>query len=310
LGISNWNYDVEESQFSDIIPEDKKVLFKAINSNNFAVLTKHTKDEKSLLILYIIHAENGKVIQKQYEKNVDFNLPINLLYDENSVFVTYYNPESLFYEIWVTELYRSNFESSFTEMLHKHFFENSLNKDADDVYYFQQPEYVVFPQKYLFPLGIKKIEAVKTFRGVTKRNLLIITPNNQLYSMDRALLSTRRIEGTPLENQDHSFGSAELPPYQPILPQIPLFVASYNYQLVGLKDIVVSPTTFESTSLVLTYGHDLYFTRVSPEKGYDMLNEDFNYIYLIVTVVTILAATYVMKRMAKGSKIYRIFSGI
>jgi len=248
-----------------------------------------------------------KIIQTQYQQDVDFSVSVNLLFDENGIFVTYLNSRTLFYEIWVTEIYRSQIENLFTDMLYKHFFENDLRKSHEDEYYHLQQEYMIIPQKYIFPLGISQIQCVHTLKGVTKRNLLIITPNNQVYSLDRALLSTRRIEGKPLENTENSFGSIELPPYHSILPITPMNVITYNHKLVGLEEIIISPTMFESTSLVLIYGHDLYFTRVSPEKGFDMLNEDFNYFYLMATVVTILAATFIMRRFTKRSKIFKAF---
>ena len=59
-------------------------------------------------------------------------------------------------------------------------FENGVRNSLQDDYYFGEPHYVIFPQKYIFPIGIKNIEAVTTYKGITKRNLLIITPNNQV----------------------------------------------------------------------------------------------------------------------------------
>lgn len=45
-----------------------------------------------VLNLYIINAKTGRIIFNQFQKYVELNLPINMVYDENSVFVTYYNP--------------------------------------------------------------------------------------------------------------------------------------------------------------------------------------------------------------------------
>lgn len=39
---SQWSYDIDETSFKTIIPEDKKVIYKFSDSNNFALLTKST----------------------------------------------------------------------------------------------------------------------------------------------------------------------------------------------------------------------------------------------------------------------------
>ena len=49
LKISNWNSDREDSYINDVIPEDKKVLYKIIDSNNFAVITKNSKVIPSII---------------------------------------------------------------------------------------------------------------------------------------------------------------------------------------------------------------------------------------------------------------------
>ncbi len=37
--------------------------------------------------------------------DVDFNYKINLLFNENSIYVSYFNSKIMGYEIWVTEAY-------------------------------------------------------------------------------------------------------------------------------------------------------------------------------------------------------------
>ena len=39
---SQWSYDIDETSFKTIIPEDKKVIYKFSDSNNFALLTRST----------------------------------------------------------------------------------------------------------------------------------------------------------------------------------------------------------------------------------------------------------------------------
>lgn len=52
--------------------------------------------ETAILNLYIINSSTGRILLNKYVSNVDFDYPINLVVDENGVFVTYYNKNVFF----------------------------------------------------------------------------------------------------------------------------------------------------------------------------------------------------------------------
>ena len=53
----------------------------------------------------------------------------------------------------------------------------------------------------------------------------------------------------------------------------------------------------ESTSLVLIYGgHDLFFSRLRPSEGFDVLASDFNYPLLIFLLVVLAGCVLALKR--------------
>ena len=88
-------------------------------------------------------------------------------------------------------------------------------------------------------------------------------------------------------------------------------------QVTGLKGILSAPTGLESTSLVFAYGQgyfsrrllvsfavfvvnhsppyprfpDLFFTRITPSKQFDMLAEDFDYLLIAAVVLGLVVAT-------------------
>ena len=52
--------------------------------------------------------------------------------------------------------------------------------------------------------------------------------------------------------------------------------------MIFLNSVVSSsffaaPTELESTSVVFVHGLDLYCTSMTPSKGFDLLNDDFDY---------------------------------
>lgn len=76
--------------------DDTKVILKHIDYSNVAILTKKERPEtlagNGLLSLTIFNCKSGRQIYNHYESNVDLRFPINLIYDENGVYVSYYNP--------------------------------------------------------------------------------------------------------------------------------------------------------------------------------------------------------------------------
>merc|ERR1711967_12358 len=80
--------------------------------------------------------------------------------------------------------------------------------------------------------------------------------------------------------------------YSPTLGGLnPLTVISHRHRIARPRAIVAAPTMLESTSLVLTYGLDLFLTRVAPAREFDRLNEDFNYLALVGAILALTAAT-------------------
>lgn len=81
--------------------------------------------------------------------------------------------------------------------------------------------------------------------------------------------------------------SASLPPYQYFLPYTDKNILNAHLKLDNANGIKVFATEFESTSLVLVYGGEMFFTRIHPDGIFDMLKSDFNYILLGIAVVAI-----------------------
>jgi hypothetical protein len=64
------------------------------------------------------------------------------------------------------------------------------------------------------------------------------------------------------------------------------------WQVLGLRGVSVSPTVLESTTLVLCYGSDLFFTRISPALHFDSLQSDFSYGLLVVALLALTIGTW------------------
>jgi len=76
-----------------------------------------------------------------------------------------------------------------------------------------------------------------------------------------------------------------------------------------LTNIRATPTYFESTSLIFVFGHDVFSSRVAPEKEFDMLGQDFKYPLLLLSVLVAIVAVVIIRYLAKKSRIIKIFVG-
>merc|ERR1711918_175887 len=75
--------------------------------------------------------------------------------------------------------------------------------------------------------------------------------------------------------------------YSALLPAITTNILSYNHSIANLRSIRTVPADLESTSLVMAYGVDIFFIRVNPSKAFDVLNDDFNFVGLALTIVVL-----------------------
>ena len=84
-------------------------------------------------------------------------------------------------------------------------------------------------------------------------------------------------------------------PYMPILPVMNQNVLSYTKEIERLDTIVSAPAGLESTTLVLGYGLDMFFTRAMPSQGFDILPEEFQWELLIIMITALFVGQYVAR---------------
>ena len=65
-----------------------------------------------------------------------------------------------------------------------------------------------------------------------------------------------------------------------------------------IRGIHTAAAGLESTSLVLTYGLDLYYTRVTPSRMFDVLKEDFDYIFISGVLSALILGTIISSKLA------------
>lgn len=112
----------------------------------------------------------------------------------------------------------------------------------------------------------------------------------QIISIDRILVSARRGNEETIKKGKKgklNYHSMVYPPYQYSLPINPVWTLNAKWRLSGIDKVKVIDTKFESTSLVVAYGKDLFVTKVQPDSTFDLLTDDFNFTLLGVVTVAI-----------------------
>ena len=70
------------------------------------------------------------------------------------------------------------------------------------------------------------------------------------------------------------------------------------HQVSRLRGIKTAPASLESTVLCVAHGLDLFYTRLHPSRSYDMLDEEFSFLLLIVTLAALAAGAFVTQGLS------------
>lgn len=257
---------------------DRDVLYKYLNPNLVAIIGESIdSQEKPFVVLYLVDAITGSIIYTNVHKRA--KRPIHIVHSENWIIYSYYNEKSRRTEISSIELFEGLTQSNSSAF-------SSLTRT-------QLVPSIVEQQTYIFPTGIDVMADTITERGITSKHILIFLPSGGLLELPKAFLDPRRpIRPTP-EHMEEG-----LIPYIPELPIPAEGIINYNKTLTAIRGIQTSGTGLESTCLVFAYGLDLFYTRVTPSKTFDVLKDDFDFILILVVLIALIAFSYIIKWLA------------
>lgn len=164
---------------------------------------------------------------------------------------------------------------------------------------------------YFAPHGARTLAASWTAKGIAQRMILLGTTTGQIYAIDRRLVDARRpipdesaaamaaARTRPQKKRSVDGDEHALLPYSEHVQLHGMSYLSHKYRVEGLRELGVSPTGLESTSLLLALGSDHFFTRVQPSEQFDSLREDFAYGGVLGTMALMAAGAYALRSLAK-----------
>ncbi|VDL69894.1 unnamed protein product [Nippostrongylus brasiliensis] len=126
----------------------------------------------------------------------------------------------------------------------------------------------ILTQSYIYAQGIKAMAVSETEKGLTTRSLLIALPLGGIHEVTRKLLDATR----PLELTQEM-----------------------------REEMMIPASGLESTSLMLAYGTDVFFTRLHPSGTFDILKDDFDHVLISIVLFGLIAGSVISKKLARNN---------
>ncbi|KAJ9469134.1 ER membrane protein complex subunit 1 [Diplonema papillatum] len=277
-----------------------QVLRRYVNPNAVLVVTavppgvsKSEEDSGTkrdgYLVFYLVDGVTGAMLGSMIQPNAV--APVRILPVENLYLMHFFNTKRRRYQISVWELFEDTdvhkgmTAESTTNMklLYSALF--GMNEGKTFSSYESAPPKII-PSAFTFSVGARALAATVSERGVASKYLIAALTTDEVVSIDL----TRHL----LANMNDGIST---------MSWAPTSVISYNSTVLLSDKILTFPTKLESTSLMLVLGNDIYFTRVTAGKPFDMLNEDFGYIPLVLTVASVTLVTFVSAALSSRKQL-------
>jgi len=278
LSINGRHYE-ERIHSAGRVLADRSVLFKYMNPNLALVVARGTDSTAKIFInVYLVDLVTGRIFYSASHKKV--LPPFHAVHSENWAVYSFFNDKARRTELISLELYEGKAQSN-----------ASVFSSVED-----RVSPLVERQAYILPItDVTALRETVTEQGITSKNLLIASHQGALIDLPLHMVDPRR---PPLDAHAH-MREPGIPPYIPELAIMHESILNYNQTLQGVRNIVTSPSGLESTTLVFVYGLDLYGTRVTPSKGFDLIKEDFDYVMITSVIAGLAVASYVTRKFAQ-----------
>ncbi|VDM53453.1 unnamed protein product [Angiostrongylus costaricensis] len=258
---------------------DRNVQYKYVNPNLVCSINQY-------LSIFLVDVVSGQMIHSARLAKV--TAPLHVVHCEHWIAYSYWSEKGRRTEIGILELYEGG------ERTNKNYFD-SLSPMK------QPPELVT--QSFIYAQGISAMAVSETEQGITTRSLLLALPLGGIHEVTRKLLDATR----PLE-LTQEMREEMIIPYIPEIPIATEDMVNYNQTVHAVRGIRTAASGLESTSLMLAYGIDVFFTRLHPSGTFDILKDDFDHVLISIVLFGLIAGSIVSKKFARNSSVSAAWS--
>lgn len=252
-------------------------------------------EERPNLFVNVVDSVSGRVIHRASHASAALKPTPSVVISENWIIYSFANERTRRTEIGVLSLYEGMVDSKGLTAFSSP--ERTTAFSSVDV---KEAKPVVLSKTYSMVKGITALGISATGGGISGRRLLAATLSGQIFGIDRKMIEPRR----PLSKVKDAEQKEGLRQYDELIPTVSLMALSHSSTVEGVKDIVSAPTDLESQTLILAFGGpDIFYTRTSPSRGFDLLPESFSRVLLSIIVAALLAVLFAIKtRVSKKMK--------
>jgi hypothetical protein len=279
---------------------DRSTLFKYLSPNVIFVAAAQTGaahgagsegGAASAVSVHLIDAATGRVLYRV--RHPEARGPVHAVVCENWVAYHYFNLKAGRHAMSVLEM--------FDDAEHRKgagvgdLMAASLmgRNETETVSSLAPPPLRIMGQSYFIRPSATMLKATYSEKGVTAHQILMGTGTDQIAALDKRWLDPRRPTKPTPHDRDEG-----LIPYAEVLPIFANSWVTTKHQVRRLRKIATAAASLESTVLCFAHGLDLFYTRLHPSRSYDMLDDEFSYLLLIVTLAALAAGALVTQGLS------------
>lgn len=277
----------EETHSPARVLGDRGILYKYVNPNVIALMTEGTSGDsctpEQTVNVYLVDGVTGALVHSVHHQKS--RGPTRMVHSENWLVYSYFNTKTRRTEVSSLEMFEGTAQVNSTAF-------SSLTRSHI------KPK-LIEHRSFIFPSGIEALVDTTTLRGMTNRHIIVALPSGSLLEIPKIFLDPRRPTNMTPEHREEG-----LIPYMPELPIPSESMINYDKTLLSVKGLVSSPAMLESTSLIFSYGLDLFFTRVTPSKTFDILKDDFDHLLISAVLIFLVVASWGTKYLAQRKALH------
>ncbi|KAJ9104572.1 hypothetical protein QFC21_002070 [Naganishia friedmannii] len=252
---------------------DRTTLYKYLNPHLIAYST-FLDDGSNQASVNVLDSVSGSIVYQTLVENVDTQKGIPVVLAENWLVFTY------------TEKSPAGKGGSGSRLVSVELFEGVEDEKRQSLSTsgFAEDKVQAVSRSFIMPTGVKALTMTTSRYGITYKDLIYINDNDQVAFIPRRLLDPRRPDVLSSRDKEEM-----LIPYDPLLGIDPRRTLSHAYDIEGMEAVVTSPALLESTTLLFSYGLDLFGSRITPSGTFDILSDAFNKPQLLLTIAGLTA---------------------
>jgi len=239
------------------------------------------------LFINLVDTVSGRILHRTSHSDAA-TAGIPVIISENWIIYAFSNLKSRRTEIGVLSLHEG--------MIDKHGITAFSAPEQESTFSsFTSPKPIVLAKTYTMPSPVTALGATTTREGISMKQILMATgEEGQVIGIDRRMLDPRRPTGEVKASEKKE----GLHKYHPLIPVSTLRIPSYSQRIEAVSSITSTAANVESQSLVIAHGGpDIFFTRLSPSRGFDLLPDSFNRALLSIVVLALCVLVGTLKKM-------------